>query len=75
MTNMFVFIVMLHVRPQVGLIVEQFTAKFTRNIFTFQMDNVSVGLQVGLQVELSAAVFEITVIFEFTKITICEFLK
>ena len=66
LTYMFVLVMVLHVRPQNGGIVEHFTTNFTGNIFTFQMDNISVGLQVCLQVEFSVTILEITVEFWFT---------
>ena len=60
LTYMFVFVVMFHVRPQVCLVVEHFATYFTGNSFTFQMNNISVSLQVCLQMEFSVAIFEIT---------------
>ena len=63
---MFVLVMMLHVGPEDGGIVEEFSADFTGNIFTLQMNNIAVSLQVCLQVEFSVTILEITVEFWFT---------
>ena len=63
---MFVLVMMLHVGSQDGGIVEQFSTNFTGNIFTLQMNNISMSLQVCLQVKFSVTILEITVEFWFT---------
>merc|ERR1711997_427596 len=65
-TYMFVFVMMFHMGPQYGPGIKQFPAYFTGNIFTLQMDNISVSLQVRLQVEFSVTILEITVELWFT---------
>ena len=62
---MFVLVVMLHMRPEVCLIVEHFPTKFTGNVLRFQMDHVYVCLQICFQVELSLAISIVTVKFGF----------
>ena len=65
-TYMFVLVMMFHVGPEDGGIVEEFSADFTGDIFTLQVNNIAVSLQVCLQVEFSVTILEITVEFWFT---------
>lgn len=63
---MLVLVMMLHVGSEDGGIVKQFSTNFTGNIFTLQMNNISMSLQVCLQVKFSVTILEITVEFWFT---------
>ena len=63
---MFVLVMMFHVGPEDGGIVEEFSADFTGDIFTLQVNNIAVSLQVCLQMEFPVAILEITVEFWLT---------
>ena len=63
LADMFVRVMMFHVGPQDCGVVEEFSAYFTGDIFTLQMNNIAVSLQVCLQVEFPVAILEITVEF------------